>query len=62
MEYFRVYNRYGQLVYETREQGKGWNGTIGGIPQPNAAFVYNCKAIDYRGNPVSASGTFVLVR
>lgn len=62
MEYFRIYNRYGQLVFETREQGKGWNGTIGGVAQPNAAFVYNCKAIDYLGNPVMASGTFILVR
>jgi hypothetical protein len=30
LDYFRVYNRYGQLVFNTSETGKGWDGKIDG--------------------------------
>ncbi len=62
LEFFRIYNRYGQMVFETRQPGKGWDGNINGYPQTSAAFVYQCQAIDYQGNPVFAKGTFVLIR
>lgn len=59
--YFRIYNRYGQLVFETKQQGRGWDGTINGQLQNNNAFVFDCQAEDYTGNIVKRSGTFVLV-
>ncbi|TAD94041.1 MAG: hypothetical protein EAY75_00475, partial [Bacteroidetes bacterium] len=62
LEYFRVYNRYGQLVFETKEQGKGWNGNIKGNNQASNTFVYQCQAIDYLGKTVKKSGSFVLIR
>src|SRR4030095_14870271 len=33
MEYFRVYNRWGQMVFSTTVNGKGWDGTIDGKVQ-----------------------------
>ena len=33
MEYFRVFNRYGELVYETSDITKGWDGTYKGVKQ-----------------------------
>jgi gliding motility-associated-like protein len=60
--YFRIYNRYGQLVFETKQPGKGWDGNFNGNPQASSAFVYDCEAEDYNGNPLKQSGTFVLVR
>jgi gliding motility-associated-like protein len=61
-EFFRVYNRYGQLVFETRTPGKGWDGNFNGIQQPGGAFVYQCKAVDYLGNTLFKKGSFVLIR
>src|SRR5690606_37863556 len=29
---FRIYNRYGQLVFETNNVKEGWDGTINGVP------------------------------
>ena len=62
LDYFRVYNRWGQLVYSTSEQGKGWDGTFSGREQASNTFVYMAQAIDYLDRKVFRKGTFVLIR
>jgi gliding motility-associated-like protein len=62
LEYFRVYNRYGSLIFQTTTPGVGWNGTVKGQLQSSGAFVYECRAIDYTGNKIISKGNFVLVR
>jgi gliding motility-associated-like protein len=62
LEFFRIYNRYGELVFETRESGKGWDGRINGQLQGSNAYVYQVKALDYQGETIFNKGTFVLVR
>ncbi|MES2647668.1 MAG: PKD domain-containing protein [Bacteroidota bacterium] len=61
-DYFRVYNRYGQLVFETKTPGAGWNGSIKGQPQSSGAYVYECRATDYTGQKRITKGNFVLIR
>lgn len=39
---FRVYNRYGQLIFESSDPSKGWDGTFIGKSQPQGAYVWNC--------------------
>jgi len=62
LEYFRVYNRWGQLVFNTNEPGKGWDGTIGGKLQDGGTFVWMVRGKDYTGKTVSKKGTAVLIR
>ncbi len=62
LDYFRIYNRWGQLVYQTSVIGQGWNGKLSGIDQPSGTFVYSAQAIDYSGNKVTRKGTIVLIR
>nr|MCU0395304.1 gliding motility-associated C-terminal domain-containing protein [Chitinophagaceae bacterium] len=62
LSWFRIFNRYGQVVFETRQIGKGWDGRINGLLQGSGAYVYMCQAIDFEGNVVTAKGSFVLVR
>ena len=62
LDYFRVYNRYGQLVFETKAIGRGWDGRIKGELQATNAFVYDCQAVDYTGKTARAKGTFTLIR
>jgi gliding motility-associated-like protein len=62
IEYFSVYNRWGQLVFTTTQNGKGWDGKIGGEEQPSGTFVWMVKGVDYTGKPVFEKGTVTLIR
>jgi gliding motility-associated-like protein len=61
MEYFRVYNRWGQMVFSTTENGRGWDGTIGGKTQSTNTFVWIVKGIDYLGKPFFRKGNVTLI-
>jgi gliding motility-associated-like protein len=62
MEYFRVYNRNGMLLYSTSEMGVGWDGTYNGKSQNVGGYVWMVQGIDYTGKVVSRKGIVVLVR
>ena len=62
LDYFKIYNRWGQLVFETNEIGKGWNGTLNGTPQASGTFVFLAQGIDYTGKTIFKKGTVVLIR
>lgn len=62
LNYFRVFNRWGQLVFSTSEIGKGWDGRIGGQLQNAGTFVYSVEGLDYNGKKVIKEGTTVLIR
>jgi gliding motility-associated-like protein len=60
--YFRIYNRWGQLIFSTQNPARGWDGTIGGVAQSSGTFVWMAEAVDYTGNPVFRKGTITLIR
>ncbi|WP_153797535.1 PKD domain-containing protein [Foetidibacter luteolus] len=60
--YFRVFNRWGQMLYQTNAVGMGWNGVYGGQEQPPGTYVYMAQAVDYEGKLVNRKGTIVLIR
>ena len=62
IEYFRVYNRWGQLVFSTTINGHGWDGRIGGKPQTSNTYVWMVKAIDFTGKSIFQKGTSTLIR
>jgi len=62
LDYFRIYNRLGQLVYSTTAIGSGWNGLLHGVPQASGAYVWMVKGTDYIGSTIVKSGTMVLIR
>jgi gliding motility-associated-like protein len=62
LNYFRIYNRWGQLVFSTSQMGQGWDGTIGGSLQSTGNFVYMAQGIDYTGKVIFMKGNVVLIR
>jgi hypothetical protein len=62
IEYFRIYNRLGQLVYNTSSIGTGWDGMLDGKPQGAGGYVWTVKGTDYTGNVIAKKGTMVLIR
>jgi gliding motility-associated-like protein len=61
-EYFRVYNRYGQLVFSTTEVGKGWDGKISGKLQGSDTFAWYVRGRDYTGKVIFKKGISTLIR
>ncbi|MES1223966.1 MAG: gliding motility-associated C-terminal domain-containing protein, partial [Bacteroidota bacterium] len=60
---FRVFNRYGQLVYETKDWTKKWDGTINGKPQDTGTYVWMLQYTDKdTGKRIFKKGTTVLIR
>ena len=62
LRYFRVYNRFGQLVYSTSDMGKGWDGTFRGRGQDPATYVWYAEALTYLGDVRFKKGSVILVR
>ena len=60
--YFNVYNRWGQLLFSTSQQGVGWDGMYNSKKQPSGTYVYTASAIDYTGKKYFIKGSFVLIR
>lgn len=62
LDFFRIFNRYGTVIFETNNAETGWDGSIKGSPQGSGTFVYQVQAVDFDGNIIKQGGTFVLIR
>jgi gliding motility-associated-like protein len=62
INYFSIYNRWGELVFTTTQDRHGWDGRIAGKLQSSAVFVWMVSAIDYLGAPIFLKGTVTLIR
>jgi gliding motility-associated-like protein len=62
LNYFRIYNRWGNLVYEGKDIDAGWDGTFNGQPQPIGVFVYEIEAITNTGTVFHKHGNVTLLR
>lgn len=62
LDYFRVFNRWGQLVFSTSQIGEGWDGRIHGQLQEPNTYLWIAKGTDYTGRVIAKRGTVVLIR
>ena len=59
--YFRVFNRNGQIMYETAKPGEGWDGTINGRAAAAGTYVWEVAGIDSNKKMIIKSGTVILI-
>jgi len=62
LNYFHVYNRWGNLVYSSSDINAGWDGTYNGVPQPFDVYVYEIEAVNSNGKVFHKTGNVTLVR
>ncbi len=63
VDYFHVYNRWGQLVFSSTNPGlNGWNGRLAGKEQSPDAYVWEVSALDYNGQAFIKKGVVLLIR
>jgi gliding motility-associated-like protein len=58
----KIWNRWGQLVFETTDQRIGWDGTFNGQPQPIEAYAYVLNATFIDGTARQLKGNITLLR
>lgn len=58
---FAIYNRWGQLLYETKDPRACWDGTFKGIKQDAGGYIYIIKATTLCG-VVTRKGILTLIR
>ena len=61
LKYFRIFNRWGQLMFETNQLMKGWNGIFNGRPQVMDTYSWTAEAIGIDGTVIKRAGNFCLV-
>ncbi|MBL7701222.1 MAG: choice-of-anchor L domain-containing protein [Ferruginibacter sp.] len=60
--YFRIYDRWGALVFSTTNPATGWDGRIKGTEQPTGTYVWMAEGIDYLGKIVRRKGSVIIIR
>lgn len=62
INYFRVYNRYGQDVFYTVYFGQGWDGVFNGVPQDAGTYFWQLSTTNRFGQEEKAKGDATLLR
>ena len=62
LHYFRIFNRWGQLLFETQSDGAGWDGRLHGIPEAAQVVVWVIEGIGVDNKIYRRKGTSMLVR
>lgn len=62
LHFFRVYNRWGQLLFETKQALPGWDGVFKSVAQTTQTVVWMVKGVGIDGREYTQKGTTVLLR
>ncbi len=62
VKYFRVFNRWGQLMFSTTKIRDGWDGRLDGREQPTGVYVWMAEAITNDNKVITKKGTVTLIR
>ncbi len=62
LNHFRIYNRWGNLLFESKDIDAGWDGNYKGKPQPFEVYVYDIEAVTTAGKLFSQHGNVTLIR
>jgi gliding motility-associated-like protein len=62
INYFRVFNRWGQMVFSSTSLNKAWDGKMDGREQPNGVYVWMVQGITSNDKVITKKGTVMLIR
>ncbi|MFN5913733.1 MAG: gliding motility-associated C-terminal domain-containing protein, partial [Chitinophagaceae bacterium] len=62
LKWFRIYNRWGNLLFESSDLKKGWNGTYRGQQQPPETYMWVVEGLDTNGKSIKKTGMLTLIR
>jgi gliding motility-associated-like protein len=60
--HFMIFNRWGEMVFETKDITKGWDGNYKGMAADPGVFVYYLNALCVDGQKYTTKGNITLIR
>lgn len=60
--FFRIFNRWGELVYSSTDFRSGWDGNVNGRPSKQDTYMWIAEGIDLNGRKILRKGTVTLLR
>jgi gliding motility-associated-like protein len=58
----QIYSRWGKLIFETNDPGRGWDGTSQNEPVEKGAYIYISTYRSVTGTTITQKGTVMLIR
>jgi gliding motility-associated-like protein len=62
IKYFRVFNRWGEMIYSTNKLNDGWDGKFAGREQASGVYVWTVEGITKDNRVITKRGTVMLIR
>ena len=62
LKFFKVYNRWGQLMFQTSDSRQGWDGIFNSKPQPIETYTWIAEGVDGNGTTIFRKGQTALIR
>jgi gliding motility-associated-like protein len=63
LHYFRIFNRWGQLLFESNDIKVGWDGVFNGVPQNMETYIYQVSVETFVDKEaLLKTGSFKLIR
>jgi gliding motility-associated-like protein len=59
---FSIFNRAGNLIYNTRKAGEGWDGKYMGVEQSTGVFVWILEYVNKEDKTILLRGIVTLIR
>jgi gliding motility-associated-like protein len=60
--FFRIYNRFGKIVFQTNRVTDSWDGRFNGLDQEMDAYTYVIDYVTYKDEHITKTGSFILLR
>lgn len=62
LEYFTVFDRWGNMIFKTSDLSIGWDGTYKGRPAINGTYVWMLNAVDFINKKIQKKGTVTIIK
>ena len=60
--YFRIYNRWGNIVFSSTNPANGWDGKNAGAKPLADSYIWIAEGVDYKGNIIQRKGTVIIIQ
>lgn len=62
LNFLKIYNRKGNIVFQTTQLTDGWDGRVNGIDQESDAYYWTAEYVTKKSETLRKSGSFLLIK